>query len=192
MPQLAVILGVMYALASTAVLIYFIHHIPASIHASFVISAIGKQLIDQTTRLYSEERENGEATNSGTLVSELPRDSHTFDSGGALRIIAPVLSSHDFILETLRRITPYSASDRNSALHMQATIARLMINICNSVLLPSLLDQARSLKLYAEQHLVDADIALLQARNVALAEISPDPAANVELSIHHAWLRGGA
>lgn len=44
-PQLAVAVGMLLALCSVAMLIYFIHHVPRAIHISNVIAGIGRQLI---------------------------------------------------------------------------------------------------------------------------------------------------
>jgi uncharacterized membrane protein len=44
-PQLAVIVALLLALCSVAVLIYFIHHVPRSIHVNSVIAGVGNQLI---------------------------------------------------------------------------------------------------------------------------------------------------
>ncbi|NIS36341.1 MAG: DUF2254 domain-containing protein, partial [Actinobacteria bacterium] len=43
-PQLAVTLALVLALASVAVLIYFIHHAAASIQASQIIATAGEEL----------------------------------------------------------------------------------------------------------------------------------------------------
>lgn len=51
-PLLAISVGLSLAVASVLVLIYFVHHVPASIHASFVIASVGRQLIDRVTSLY--------------------------------------------------------------------------------------------------------------------------------------------
>jgi uncharacterized membrane protein len=45
-PHLAVTLGVVFALASLGVLIYFIHHVAVSIQADEVIAKVGAELID--------------------------------------------------------------------------------------------------------------------------------------------------
>lgn len=44
-PQLAVMVGLFLALCSIAVLIFFIHHVPRSIHINNVVAQIGKQLL---------------------------------------------------------------------------------------------------------------------------------------------------
>lgn len=43
-PQIAVMVGLLLALCSIAVLIYFIHHVPNSIHINNVVAHIGRQL----------------------------------------------------------------------------------------------------------------------------------------------------
>lgn len=51
-PNLAILFSVGLALASLAVLIYFIHHIPESIHISNMIARAGRQLNDRIAALY--------------------------------------------------------------------------------------------------------------------------------------------
>lgn len=43
-PQIAVVVGVLMAIASVGVLIFFIHHIPETIHVSNIIAGVGKGL----------------------------------------------------------------------------------------------------------------------------------------------------
>lgn len=54
-PYGSMALAVGLALASLGVLIYFIHHIPESIHVYHVVADIGNQLEQQADRLFSEE-----------------------------------------------------------------------------------------------------------------------------------------
>lgn len=53
-PQLAVMLGLLLALSSIAVLIYFIHHVPNSIHINNVVARIGQQLLDSIDKRFPE------------------------------------------------------------------------------------------------------------------------------------------
>jgi uncharacterized membrane protein len=46
-PHLAIIIALLFALASLGVLIYFIHHIPESINISNVLARLGRDLHDQ-------------------------------------------------------------------------------------------------------------------------------------------------
>ncbi|EMI15332.1 putative membrane protein, partial [Rhodopirellula maiorica SM1] len=51
-PHIAVIVGIMLAILSVAVLIYFIHHIPESIHVSNILAGIGGDLNRQIERQF--------------------------------------------------------------------------------------------------------------------------------------------
>lgn len=51
-PQLAVLFAMVLALCSIAVLIYFIHHVPESIHVNHVIGHIGNQLISSIEKAF--------------------------------------------------------------------------------------------------------------------------------------------
>jgi len=51
-PQLAVLVGVLLVLASIAVLIFFIHHVPSRIHTNSVIERVGDRLIEEIDRRY--------------------------------------------------------------------------------------------------------------------------------------------
>lgn len=53
-PDLAVIVAILLALCSIAVLIYFIHHIPRSIHANILVARIGRQLVEAVERIYPD------------------------------------------------------------------------------------------------------------------------------------------
>ena len=54
-PQLAVMLGLLLALCSIAVLIFFIHHVPRSIHINNVVAQIGKQLLRSVKERFPEQ-----------------------------------------------------------------------------------------------------------------------------------------
>lgn len=53
-PHVAVLTGLGLALASIGVLIFFIHHVPESIHVANVISGIGRELRDKVDTLFPE------------------------------------------------------------------------------------------------------------------------------------------
>lgn len=53
-PQLSVSMGVLFALASLGVLIYFIHHVSVSIQADQVVAQIAKELIAAIDRLFPQ------------------------------------------------------------------------------------------------------------------------------------------
>jgi uncharacterized membrane protein len=72
-PDLAVLFALVLALCSIAVLIFFIHHIPNSIHANTVVAKIGRQLIDAFGRLYPEFiGEGGDTNKASERVPRVP------------------------------------------------------------------------------------------------------------------------
>ena len=58
-PYISVSFAVLLALANAGVLIYFIHHISASIHADRVIEAVYNDLLEQIRELFPEEYGHG-------------------------------------------------------------------------------------------------------------------------------------
>jgi uncharacterized membrane protein len=64
-PDLAIIVALLLALCSIAVLIFFIHHVPRSIHVNTVIAGIGRQLIasldDRFPEFIGQSSESGRA-----------------------------------------------------------------------------------------------------------------------------------
>lgn len=59
-PHLAVTLGVVLAVVSVGVLIYFIHHVSVSIQADEIAAQIGKELIEGIDRLFPVQMGRGE------------------------------------------------------------------------------------------------------------------------------------
>lgn len=53
-PHLSVALGVLLAVVSVGVLIYFIHHVSVSIQANEVVARVGMELIEEIERLFPE------------------------------------------------------------------------------------------------------------------------------------------
>lgn len=70
-PHLALLVGVAFALLSLGVLIFFIHHVPDSIHVSNVVSGIGRSLLH---RVESELEEVGEEAAPVETEAEPHRD----------------------------------------------------------------------------------------------------------------------
>jgi uncharacterized membrane protein len=56
-PQLSVSLGVLLAVVSVGVLIYFIHHVSVSVQVNEVVAQVGKELIKGIDRLFPDQRE---------------------------------------------------------------------------------------------------------------------------------------
>ncbi len=64
-PSISLITGVVLAMASLGVLIYFINHIAISIQASRIIATIGNDLTKTIDRLYPERLKDGEGDEQG-------------------------------------------------------------------------------------------------------------------------------
>ena len=75
-PQIAVMVGLLLALCSIAVLIYFIHHVPNSIHINTVVARIGKQLLRLVDDRFPAhvgdppDDEDGEAPRTESAIAE--------------------------------------------------------------------------------------------------------------------------
>lgn len=54
-PNLSITLGVLFALVSIGVLIYFIHHVSVSIQANEIVARVGAELIEGIERLFPEQ-----------------------------------------------------------------------------------------------------------------------------------------
>ncbi len=70
-PHLAVHGGLLMALASLGVLIYFIHHIPESIHISELIAGVGERLIERIESLYPSKLGEGNPSGDGAKDEDL-------------------------------------------------------------------------------------------------------------------------
>jgi len=77
-PNLAVHGGLLMALASLGVLIYFIHHIPESIHISQMIAGVGRKLTDRINVFYpahvGEGTPNGDGGKGENFAPNLPME----------------------------------------------------------------------------------------------------------------------
>ncbi len=60
-PHLSVTIGVLFALVSLGVLIYFIHHVSVSIQADVVVARVGRELVEGIERLFPERIGDGQA-----------------------------------------------------------------------------------------------------------------------------------
>lgn len=54
-PHLSVLLGVVLAVVSVGVLIYFIHHVSVSLQANEIVARVSKELMEGLTRLFPEQ-----------------------------------------------------------------------------------------------------------------------------------------
>ncbi len=87
-PHISVSVGILLAAAGVAVLIYFIHHISASIHANTLVASVWRDLEKSIDRLFPEKMGHELTEDQGLRNEEdLPRD---FDSRSG---VVPSLTS---------------------------------------------------------------------------------------------------
>ncbi len=91
-PQLSVTLGVLLAVASVGVLIYFIHHMSVSIQANEIVAQVGTELIEGIERLFPEKIGRG-----APRIPTEPPDAGFLDTFG--REARPVVSAKDGYLQ---------------------------------------------------------------------------------------------
>ncbi|MCB9732626.1 MAG: DUF2254 domain-containing protein [Deltaproteobacteria bacterium] len=78
-PHVAILAAVLLALASIAVLIYFIHHIPQSIHVSNVVAGIGRELERRVERVFPERIGQGSDADGAADADPDADDGHGAD-----------------------------------------------------------------------------------------------------------------
>ncbi|MEH2323665.1 MAG: DUF2254 domain-containing protein [Nostoc sp.] len=73
-PKISIAVAILLAMASIAVLIYFIHHASTSIHAWHIIREISDELESNIDYVFSENLGNSHPNHKGQLVEEIARD----------------------------------------------------------------------------------------------------------------------
>jgi uncharacterized membrane protein len=129
-PHLSVTVDILLAVASSGVLIYFIHHVAASIQADHVIRAVSDDLDEASERLFPEPVGHGTVTSerladnreTATIgVGDVPIST---DSGGYLQMVDAermmrLAVEHDMVLHLILRpgdfVVPGSSLARVSA-----------------------------------------------------------------------------
>ncbi|MFE1745338.1 DUF2254 domain-containing protein [Coleofasciculus sp. H7-2] len=71
-PQISVTIGMVLALASIGVLIYFIHHVSTSMQASHIIRDVGRELDNAIDRLFPQKIGQGKSAPKQRSVAEIP------------------------------------------------------------------------------------------------------------------------
>ncbi|MBD1900414.1 DUF2254 domain-containing protein [Trichocoleus sp. DQ-A3] len=71
-PQISVTMGMVLAIASIGVLIYFIHHVSTSMQASHIIREVGRELDNVIDRLFPQKIGQGKSAPEQRSVAEIP------------------------------------------------------------------------------------------------------------------------
>lgn len=112
-PHLAMFGGLALAVLSTAVLIYFVHHVTLGIHINTVIARVGQKLIDDIQTCGGKEPD----TAAPTTPSELREANIVSEWDGYIEAIdfealVTIASRNDIILRILRRPGDFVAVER--------------------------------------------------------------------------------
>lgn len=71
-PQISVTIGMVLALTSIGVLIYFIHHVSTSMQAAHIIREVGRELDNAIDRLFPQKIGQGKSVPKQRSVAEIP------------------------------------------------------------------------------------------------------------------------
>lgn len=111
-PHLAMFGGLGLAIASTAVLIYFVHHVTSGIHINNVIAQVGRDLVDRI-------RERSEEQRCAPQVDGQPLFAGTFEPVAATKngyieafdfdSLVQIAARHDLVLREVKRAGDFIA-----------------------------------------------------------------------------------
>ena len=168
-PSLAVLFGLLLAFVGIAVLIYFIHHISASIQAAHILAAVAEETLDAIDHLFPEEV--GEEANSTMPAANLGQTWY------------PISASKTGYIQSLDPPGLLAfASERRTVVRMERGVGQFLIEKTPIASLlgttaPSDDDRQRLDELYAvgPQRTVEQDAAfgIRQIVDVALKALSP-------------------
>ena len=117
-PHVALLVGLVLAVASVGVLIYFIHHVPESIHVSNLIAGVGRDLGHKIDTLFPERIGEGtttrEAERDGDAFTEVPEgfydesrrvaaDGAGYVSGIDAEALLHLATEHDLLVRVRHR-----------------------------------------------------------------------------------------
>lgn len=137
-PHLAMFGGLALAIASTAVLIYFVHHVTSGIHINNVIARVGRDLINQIRQRSDEDDSEAEPTSapsSANNVKPVRATKNGYIEAIDFDALLKVASRHDLVLRPVRRAGDFVA-DCWTLLeaHSSASISDQMMEECLSVI----------------------------------------------------------
>jgi uncharacterized membrane protein len=171
-PHVSITVGVVLAMASLLVLIYFIHHVSLSIHADEIVARVADELIDGIDRLFPEE------LGEDAPGSALPGDG-TRSNGKA----AAILAGKDGYLQLVDANTLMSITTRENMLlkverrpgHYVVKGGILATVLDRADLSDEILDEIRSAFVIGRQRtpVQDIEFTVLQLVEIAVRALSP-------------------
>ncbi len=108
-PHLGVAVGVLLAIASLGVLVYFIHHVAVSIQADIVVARIGTELAEDIDQMFPQVLSD-KAHNHASFPEAAPHDAHPIGAGedGYVQlldsnVLLALATEQDLVLRVVRR-----------------------------------------------------------------------------------------
>jgi uncharacterized membrane protein len=175
-PHLSITLGVLLAVGSVAVLIYFIHHVSVSIQANEIAARIGRELIEGIDRLFPEHVGRG----APRIPTEPPEPGflETFDQEAR-----PVGTNGDGYLQFIDGEALVAlAAEEDLVIRLERRPGNYVVAGCplalvlpGSRLTERLAEQVRSLFVLGHQRTANQDIefAVNQLVEIAVRALSP-------------------
>ena len=175
-PHLSVTLGVLLAVVSVGVLIYFIHHMSVSIQANEISARIGKELIEGVDRLFPEHTGRG-----APMLPTEPPDAGFFEAFD--RDARPVGATRDGYLQFIDGEALLAlAIEKDLVVRLARKPGDYVVASCflasiwpGSRVTDGLTDQVRSLFVLGHQRTSDQDIefGVNQLVEIAVRALSP-------------------
>lgn len=176
-PHLSIIVGILLALASIGVLIYFIHHVSESLHISNVIARIGRDLQRQLEKLFPEEagqertREEGKQKED-TDVNEEDLIPLTLSRCGYVvqvneKSMMEIATSNEYLLKIFRRSGEF-VNDHSVVLGIQSS----------QKIPDTIFKELRECFILGEQRTPTQDVMFLVDELVEIATIALSPGIN--------------
>lgn len=175
-PHLSVTLGVLFAVVSVGVLIYFIHHVSISMQANEIVARVGTELIEGLDRLFPEHiggeaRQASKPTPDIGLLDTFDREARPVGSAGdgyVQFIDAEVLMSLAIQEDMVIRI------ERRPGHYVVAGCPLVLVSPGNRVV-EELTDEVNSAFVLGNQRAADQDVefAVTQLVEVAVRALSP-------------------
>lgn len=175
-PHLSVILGVLFAVASVGVLIYFIHHVSVSMQANEIVARVSKELIAGINHLFPEQIGQG--------APQVPAEPPGADFFAALdREARPIPASLDGYLQFIDTDALMSLAMQENVVfrlerlpgHYVVTGSPLMLVWPGEKVTDLLTNQVNSALVLGNQRTSGQDIefAVTQLVEIALRALSP-------------------
>lgn len=141
-PQLSLLIAMIFAILCIFVLIYFVHHIPDSINLPNVLSKIGEQLYQQADRLFPVISEQNNVKETGSIpeayhqhVEDISANFHGYIRVINIGSILSTAKTHDVIIQLIES-PGFFATDKSTIMRVysKSVISEELARDCRNCL----------------------------------------------------------